>query len=235
MDNAAISRAFASIGTAQIADAALRKKVSLRVAPYGLVAVVPGSRLAGRALPVRHFGSVDVFLEAMQSADAGDVLVIDNGGRTGEGCIGDLTVLEARAARLAGIVLWGTHRDSAQLKHIGLPLFSYGTCLAGPQRLDPRTPDALQNARFGSLEVNRNDFVFADDDGCVFVADNAVTEVLKAAAAIGQTEVLQAEKIANGERLASQLKVAEYLARRSADATYTFRKHLREIGGAIEE
>ena len=235
MNNDEVARAFERLGTPQIADAALRKKVSLRVAPYGLVAVISGSRMAGRALPVRHFGSVDVFLEAMQSADAGDVLVIDNGGRTGEGCIGDLTVLEARAARLAGIVLWGTHRDSPQLKQIGLPVFSYGTCLAGPQRLDPRTVDALQNARFGSLEVNRNDFVFADDDGCIFVADDAVTEVLKAAAAIGQTEVRQAEKIANGQRLAVQLKVADYLTRRSADPAYTFRMHLREIGGAIEE
>ena len=33
------------------------------------------------ALPVRHFGSVDVFLEGMQRAHSGDVLVVDNGER----------------------------------------------------------------------------------------------------------------------------------------------------------
>ena len=54
-------------------------------------------RIAGRALPAKHFGSVDIFLEAMMSAEQGDVLVIDNNGRADEGCIGDLTTLEARA------------------------------------------------------------------------------------------------------------------------------------------
>src|SRR5436190_4470148 len=169
MNNDAVNRAFERLGTPQIADAALRQQGPIRIAPFGLTGIIPGTRLAGRALPVQHFGSVDVFLEAMQSAEVGDVLVIDNGGRSDEGCIGDLTVLEGRASELAGIVVWGTHRDSAQLKQIALPVFSYGTCLSGPQRLDPQTADALKIARFGSLEITRQDFVFADDDGCIFV------------------------------------------------------------------
>jgi hypothetical protein len=37
-------------------------------------------------LPVRHYGSVDVFLEAFGRAQAGDVPVIDNGGRSDEAC-----------------------------------------------------------------------------------------------------------------------------------------------------
>jgi hypothetical protein len=41
---------------------------------------VGGQGIAGRVLPVRHYGSVDVFLEAFSRAGAGDVLVIDNGG-----------------------------------------------------------------------------------------------------------------------------------------------------------
>jgi len=47
------------------------------------------SHIAGRVLPVRHYGSVDVFLEAMGMAQPGDILVIDKGGRMDEGCIGD--------------------------------------------------------------------------------------------------------------------------------------------------
>src|SRR5215469_17997305 len=104
-----VSSAFAKLSTPLIADAALRLKIPLRMSPPGIRPIIPNQRLAGPVLPVRHFGSVDVFLEAMQAAHPGDVLVIDNGGRTDEGCIGDLTVLEARATGLAGVVVWGTH------------------------------------------------------------------------------------------------------------------------------
>jgi 4-hydroxy-4-methyl-2-oxoglutarate aldolase len=235
MNNESIVAAFESIATPQIADAALRKKIPVRIAPFGIRPVISGMRVAGRALPARHFGSVDVFLEAMQSAQSGDVLVIDNGGRTDEGCIGDLTVLEGRASGLAGLAVWGTHRDSPQLRQIAFPVFTYGTCPSGPQRLDPQTTDALQIARFGDIEVTRSDFVFADDDGCIFVAQDHVAQILQAAAAISTAEGRQADKIARGERLAAQLKFHDYIARRRAEPGYTFRQHLREIGGAIEE
>ena len=77
--------AFADLPTPLVADACLRCDVPVRAADPGIRAVVAGQRIAGRVLPVRHYGSVDVFLEAFGRAEAGDVLVIDNGGRLGRG------------------------------------------------------------------------------------------------------------------------------------------------------
>jgi 4-hydroxy-4-methyl-2-oxoglutarate aldolase len=224
-----------ALPTPLIADACVRAGVPLRLAPAGLRAVQRGARLAGRVLPARHYGSVDVFLEAYGAARPGDVLVVDNGGRVDEACVGDLTVLEAAAAGVAGLVVWGLHRDSAEIAEIGMPVFSYGSLPAGPVRVDPREPEALTSARFGAHAVGGGDVVFADDDGALFVAADRVDEVLEAASAIWATERDQARRIVAGETLREQTRFAEYLARRAEDPQYTFRNHLRRIRKAIEE
>jgi len=191
-------------------------------------------RVAGRVLPVRHFGSVDVFLEAFEGAQPGDVLVIDNGGRLDEACIGDLTVLEAKSAGLAGIVDWGLHRDSAELLDIGFPVFSMGSCPSGPRRLDARSADALEAATFEGFSVDASQFVVADDDGVVFAPLAQLEPILEAALRIFTTERAQADAIRTGKSLRAQLRFAEYLDRRKSDASYTLRLHLKQIGGAIE-
>ena len=226
---------FADLSTPLIADAALRLKISFRIAPPGITPVVPGARIAGNALPAQHFGSVDVFLEAMEHGEPGDVLVIDNSGRMDEGCIGDLTALEAQACGLAGIVVWGAHRDTPELRQIGFPVFSYGAWPSGPQRLDPRHESALRRVRFGGCEVEASDVVFADDDGCLFVSADHAEEIIATARAIWKRERQQAEAIKTGDTLRAQLKFAQYLERRATDPNYTFRDHLRTIDGAIEE
>ncbi len=235
MDNKDIGSAFSELSTPLIADACLRLKLPIRIAPPNIRPLITGSRIAGRVLPVRHYGSVDIFLEAMGNVKDGDILVIDNGGRTNEGCIGDLSTLEAKACGLAGIIVWGHHRDTAELIQIGFPIYSYGTCPSGPQRLDERHPDALNSAGFGNFEVTKDDIVFADDDGVLFVPNQKIDELLSTAHTIYQTERKQAEAIKNGKRLREQLRFDEYLAKRAADPSYTFRKHLKTLVGAIEE
>ncbi len=225
---------FADLTTAHLTDGCVRAGQQVRCGPAGMASVEPGARIAGRALPVRHSGSVDIFLEALERASAGDVLVIDNGGRLDEACVGDLMALEAAGAGLAGIVIWGLHRDTVEIREIGLPVFSLGSMPTGPLRLDPRADDALDAAAFGEWTITRDDIVFADDDGVLFVPSAAVDDVVLAAEGVRDTERAQAEKSRGGASLRDQLKFAAYLEARAADPTLTLRQHLATIGGAIE-
>ena len=235
MNNQELREAFSSLSTPLIADAILRLRLPVRVARAGARPLRANERLAGRVLPARHYGSVDIFLEAMTAAQPGDILVIDNRGRGDEACIGDLTALEARAHGIAGMIVWGLHRDTVELVEIGLPVFSYGAHPFGPRRLDARDPEALHSARVGGVSVTKADVVFADDDGVLFAQGRDIETLLSSARGIAQTERRQAERIAGGETLHEQLQFDRYLTKRAADPSFTLRRHLGEIGGAIEE
>lgn len=230
-----LRKRFATLTTAHLADACIRARLPVRCAPAAMHAVIPGSRLAGRAVPARHVGSVDIFLEAFEGARPGDVLVVDNRGRTDEACVGDLVALEALDAGLDGIVIWGLHRDTADIREIGLPVFSLGAIPTGPLRLEARPEGALESATVGEWTVDRADLVLGDEDGVLFIPAAHAAELFTLAETIRDTERRQAERIRAGESLRSQVRFKDYLTSREQTPSLTFRDHLRAVGGAIEE
>lgn len=229
MHNAELAHRFSTLTTAHVADGCLRAGLPVRCAPAGTAAVIPGTRLAGRVLPARHSGSVDVFLEALYAADPGDVLVVDNHGRLDESCVGDLVTIEAQQAGLAGIVIWGLNRDTVDIRAIGLPVFSLGSLPTGPLHLIDRPADALELAIVGEHTTTRLDAVLGDEDGVLFVAYDSLDTVLTHAEKIRDTERRQAQLIASGTSLREQVKFDDYLA-----SGLSFREHLRGVGGEVE-
>ncbi|HEY1531523.1 MAG TPA: RraA family protein [Galbitalea sp.] len=234
MDHAELTQRFENLTTAHLTDGCVRAGVEVRCAPSTVQALWPGWRLAGRALPARHSGSVDVFLEAFQSARPGDVLVVDNGGRTDESCVGDLVTIEAKGAGISGILIWGLNRDTVDIREIGLPVFSAGTLSTGPLAVEPRSAGALSAAYVGEWRITAEDVVFGDEDGAIFVPAAALDAVLGFAETIRDTERAQAARISAGTSLRAQVRFADFLAAREANPELTFREHLRAVGGAIE-
>jgi regulator of RNase E activity RraA len=84
------------------------------------------------------------------------------------------------------------------------------------------------------VTVTRDDFVFADVDGVVVVAQADLGRVVAAARDIATREGAQAARLMAGERLWSQLHLDAYVTRRQSEPAFTFREHIRTLGGAIE-
>ena len=101
------------------------------------------------------------------------MLVVDNGGRADEACVGDLAVLEAQAA--PGWRAWWCGACTAtrpELAAIGLPVFSYGCYPAGPVRLDRAGAGGAGSPRGSgrTWSAPGTIVIFGDDDGVLFVA-----------------------------------------------------------------
>lgn len=220
--------------TPHLADGCLRTGVPIRFAPAGVRPLAGTMRCSGRARPVRHVGSIDIFLEVFEKAEPGEVLVIDNGGRLDEACIGDIILLEAKAVGLTGIVIWGLHRDASELDAIGFPVFSLGALPTGPQRLHARPPDIFSRAAFGPHAITTADFVVADANGVLFLPEERLADVVAAATVYRETEARQLQAMREGRSYRVQTRFKDYLTRRERDPGYGFRQHLKDIEAAGE-
>ena len=139
----------------------------------GLRPLAPGSKLVGPALTVRTYpGDWAKPVEAIDKAEAGDVLVIDAGG-VGPALWGELATNSAIQRGLAGAVIFGAARDSGDIRELGFPLFcSFVTPTAG----EPKGFGEIGvPVRIAGVRVSPGDWIVGDDDGvCVIPRAKAV-------------------------------------------------------------
>ena len=192
--------------TPNLADACIQCGVPLRVAPAQLQAIGKPDRFAGRVLPVQFGGTMDVILEACDKSEPGDILIIDDGGRTDRSCLGELEAREAVMAGLSGIVVWGCHRDTDKLHLLGTPIFSLGKTPCTPRTQDIRPNNALTRAFVGECNLTANDVAMGDADGVIFLPYDRLPELLAAAEAIHHTAITKVQAMRAGKTLYQQLK-----------------------------
>ncbi|MFH0914948.1 MAG: 3-hexulose-6-phosphate synthase [bacterium] len=139
----------------------------------GLRALTPGTKLVGPALTVRtHPGDWAKPVEAIDTAQPGDVLVIDAGG-VAPAVWGELATNSAMQRNLAGVVIFGAARDSGDIRRLGFPLFcSSVTPTAG----EPKGFGEIGvPVRIAGVRVSPGDWIIADDDGvCVIPREKAI-------------------------------------------------------------
>ena len=130
----------------------------------------------------------------------GDVVVIDNDGRTDCTVWGDIMTQYAGLRGIAATVIDGVCRDVAKALGDGYPLFTRGRFMrTGKDRVEVasvNTPVAI-----GAARVCARDIVVADANGVVVVPRGRAHEVAKTARGIEETESRIRGQIATGKTL----------------------------------
>src|SRR5919108_4979862 len=170
-----------ALDTTTLIDAAKH----LRVMDPGIEPVATGRKLVGRAVTVAANGGLLPVLDGLERADAGDVVVVDGGGEP-PALAGELFASEAHRKGLAGIVIDGYCRDTAELRRIDLPFYARG-CV--PNAFGAGTePGEIGPIHCGGVEVAPGDILVGDDDGIVVGTAEELAAALDAADALQATE-----------------------------------------------
>jgi 3-hexulose-6-phosphate synthase/6-phospho-3-hexuloisomerase len=158
----------------------------------GMRPITSGAKMVGPALTVRTApGDWAKPVQAIDMADPGDVLVIDAGGVL-PACWGELATNSAIQRKLAGVVIYGAVRDTADIRELRFPLFS---TLVTPTAAEAKGFGEIGvPIRIAGISISPGDWIVGDDDGvCVIPKDRAVECTNRAMDVLEKENRLRAE------------------------------------------
>ena len=130
----------------------------------------------------------------------GDVVVIDNDGRTDCTVWGDIMTQYAGLRGIAATVIDGVCRDVSKALGDGYPIFSAGRFMrTGKDRVQVESVNTTVAIR--AVRVQARDIVIADANGVVIVPRSRAREVAETARRIEEVESRIREQIAEGKTL----------------------------------
>lgn len=142
-------------------------------------------------------GTVGDFIDDVAE---GDVVVLDNDGRTDCTVWGDIMTQYAGLRGIAGTVIDGVCRDVTKALGDNYPMFSAGRFMrTGKDRVQVEAVNTT--VAVGSARVAPRDIVVADANGVVIVPRGRAREVAETASKIEEVESRIREQIAQGKSL----------------------------------
>lgn len=122
-------------------------------------------RFSGKIETVNVFEDNVLVREALETVPEGSVIVVDGGGSRKCALLGDKLAEIAVSRNLAGVIINGCVRDSAELADMDIGIFAIGT---KPLRsIKKGEGDRNTALHFGGVRWEPGDYVYADEDGVV--------------------------------------------------------------------
>jgi 3-hexulose-6-phosphate synthase/6-phospho-3-hexuloisomerase len=187
-------KAFSMVSTANISDA------MHRLPCMEGIKLVSGGRICGPAVTVRTYpGDWAKPVEAIDSANAGDVLVVDAGSGTAA-VWGELASHSAITKKVAGIVIDGAARDIEDIRKSDFSVYSR---YVSPNAGEPKGFGEINvPIRCGGMSVRPGDYIIGDADGVIVVPKEKAVEVANRAVDVLERENRLREEIKKGSTLA---------------------------------
>ncbi len=201
MSREPIIERLSKLDTCSVSDA--MDSLSLKGATWGVRPQWQCPRIVGRAVtikikpvglqqPTQHLGT-----PAIEAAQPGDIIVIDNAGQPQFSTWGGLLSLSAKLKGVSGVVIDGACRDIDEARDLEFPVYSRGVV---PMTARGRVMQESfnQDVQFAGVQCRPGDLVIADGSGVVIIPREKEEEVVTAAEAVFAKEAEMAAGIRKG-------------------------------------
>ncbi len=192
------------VSTPNISDAMHRKG-----AMYGLFPVNPGLKMVGPAVTVQTFeGDWAKTVEAIDTAQSGDVIVIYNGGSDRVAPWGELATLSCINKGVSGVVINGAVRDIDDIRKLEFPVYARAVV---PNAGEPKGFGEINaEIRCAGQTVRPGDYIVGDDNGVVVVPKERAYEIARRSVEVEKNESRIRDEITRGSSLSKVLRLEKW-------------------------
>ena len=192
------------VSTPNISDAMHRKG-----AMHGLFPVNPGLKMVGPAVTVQTFeGDWAKTVEAIDTAESGDVIVIYNGGSDQVAPWGELATLSCINKGVSGVVIDGAVRDIEDIRKLEFPVFARAVV---PNAGEPKGFGEINTEiRCAGQTVRPGDYIVGDDNGIVVIPKKRAYEIARRSVEVEKNESRIRDEITKGSTLSKVLRLEKW-------------------------
>ncbi|MDI2585804.1 ribonuclease E activity regulator RraA [Psychrobacillus sp. NEAU-3TGS] len=123
------------------------------------------TRFSGKIETVNVFEDNVLVVEALENVEEGSVVVVDGHGSKRCALLGDRLAGIAESRKLAGIIINGYVRDSAELAKMNVGILALGTYPLKSKKAGKGERNGT--LYFGGIEWKSGEYVYADEDGVI--------------------------------------------------------------------
>ncbi|MDD5945833.1 MAG: RraA family protein [Clostridia bacterium] len=167
-------------------------------------------RMAGCALTAKTVGGdISAVIYAIENAQKGDIIVVDSHRYINSAYWGENLCLSAINKGVSAAVMDGACRDIEEIRKLGFPIYSIGTCCNVGQISGYGSIKGPITC--GGVQVNTYDFILIDGNGIAVVPYENLETVYEKTKKMMDTETNVSDKLKAGETIGHLIDIEKLM------------------------